>query len=87
MSKKGNIDLLNAEEVTLHSDEINLHSYNMSDWTLNPNKKQWLTFFADDFTVEKRIATIVYKQSFFPQQYHTIVFNIEGKEYRFERTN
>ena len=54
-------------------------------FSLNPDKKSWITFSADDFTVEKRVANIVYKQGFYPQQYHTIVFNIEGKEYKFER--
>ncbi len=44
-----------------------------------------IVFNADDFKVEKRKATVIYNEPLFIQQYHTLIFNIDGKEYRFER--
>jgi len=46
-----------------------------------------LTFDADDYKVTKRSATITYKESLFIEQYHTLIFKIDGKEYVFESTD
>ena len=46
-----------------------------------------LTFDADDYKVTKRSATIMYKEPLLIQQYHTLIFKIDGKEYVLESTD
>lgn len=46
-----------------------------------------ITFEADDYKVTKRTATITYTESLFLEQYHTLIFKIDGKEYVFESTD
>jgi len=53
-------------------------------WT-DPKGPDTLTFTADDYSLEKRQATIVYKEKMFVQQFHTLIFKIDGQEYKFVR--
>jgi len=70
-------DIVNVSDLkfdTKHVDVIQI--------PLPPNT---LSFDCDDFVVSKRKAEITYKEPLFIQQMHTLIFNIDGKEYRFER--
>ena len=53
------------------------------DW--KPKKEDAITFTCNNYRVEKRQAEITYDEPLFIEQYHTLVFLIDGKEHRFER--
>lgn len=52
-----------------------------------PPSPNVITFDADDYKVTKRTATITYQKPLFLQQYHTLIFKIDGQEYKFELTD
>ena len=56
-----------------------------SDMTLDNIQPDTITFNADNYVVEKRMANIIYNTPLFIEQFHTLIFTIDGQEYRYER--
>lgn len=70
-------DIINMQDIKFDTGNINILQ--------EPQPPDTLTFNCDKYRVERRQAEIIYNEPLFIEQFHTLIFNINGERIVFER--